>query len=315
MKEKIKKLLTLKKEKKPEKQVEKKAEKKKNKPTLVFTKRRYRQVIVYGGWAILICSLSFAVYKNFTAVDKETIVKETRIEEKVKDTSGIESFVRNFAQEYFTLETDSEFKNNRGNQLSKYMSDFLISSSDDMLKDVSEKVEVTSVQVWDVEMVKEDNFDVTFTVNQKSGDKRISSAYVVKVYQDGVNYTVTRLPYISTIPSKADHEADYLKASEDVTAEDRERVEEFLQTFFKVYPKADANELAFYVKEEKLRPIFKNYQFVSIDNLVIDEKEGVYEIEFIMKYQDRDTNVIYSNQYVMQLETKDSGELVISEVL
>lgn len=311
MKEKIKKLLTFKKEKRPKKQVEKK----KNKPTLVFTKRRYRQVIVYGGWAILICSLSFAVYKNFTAIDRETVMKETRIEEKVKDTSGVESFVRNFAQEYFSLNTDSDFKNNRGNQLSKYMSDFLISTSDDMLKDVSKKVEVTSVQIWNVKIESANNFDVTFTVNQKFGDKRVSSAYVVKVYQEGVNYTVTRLPYISTIPSKADHEVNYLKASEDVTAEEREKVEEFLQTFFKIYPKADANELAFYVKGEKIRPIFKNYQFVSIDNLVINVKGNVYEVEFIVKYQDRETKVIYSNQYLLNLEIKESGELVISEVL
>ncbi|MEL5938200.1 conjugal transfer protein [Tetragenococcus halophilus] len=291
-------------------------DKEESKRKVSFSKRRYRQMIVYGGWTLLICSLLFAVYKNFTAVDKETVVKEERIEEKVKNTSGVENFVRNFAQEYFSLMPDSDFQSDRANQLSKYMSENLISLSEDMLKDIEDEVEVSNVQIWGVEPLDEENkFSVTFTVTQKTKDESTSSAYVVEVYQDGVDYVVTRLPHVSTIPTKAEHEEDYLKANDDVVVEEREKAEEFLNTFFKVYPNADENELAFYVKDENMKPIYKNYKFLSIDNLVIDSNEkGDYEVEFIVKYEDQDTNVVYSNQYRMKLTTKDSDELVITEL-
>lgn len=286
-----------------------------DKRKLVFSKRRYRQVIVYGGWVLLICSLLFAVYKNFTAVDKETVVKEERIEEKVKNTSGVENFVRNFAQEYFSLAPDSDFQNERANQLGKYMSENLISLSEDMIKDIDDEIEVSSVQIWGVEPLEENKFSVTFTVTQKVEGENTSSAYVVEVFEDGVDYTVTRLPHVSTIPAKAEHEESYLQADDDVVVEEREKVEEFLNTFFKVYPNADENELAFYVKDEQLKPIYKNYKFLSIDNLVIEsDTKGSYQVEFIVKYEDQDTNVVYSNQYRMGLATKDSGELVISEI-
>ena len=46
-------------------------------------------------WAVLIASVSFGVYKNFTAIDQHTTHEKEIIELRLQDTNGIENFVKN----------------------------------------------------------------------------------------------------------------------------------------------------------------------------------------------------------------------------
>ena len=48
-------------------------------------------------WVVLIASVSFGVYKNFTAIDQHTTHEKEIIELRLQDTNGIENFVKNFA--------------------------------------------------------------------------------------------------------------------------------------------------------------------------------------------------------------------------
>ena len=49
-------------------------------------------------WVVLIASVSFGVYKNFTAIDQHTTHEKEIIEFRLQDTNGIENFVKNFAK-------------------------------------------------------------------------------------------------------------------------------------------------------------------------------------------------------------------------
>ena len=59
-------------------------------------------------WVVLIASVSFVVYKNFTAIDLHTNHEKEIIELRLQDTNGIENFVKNFAKPYYTWNNSKE---------------------------------------------------------------------------------------------------------------------------------------------------------------------------------------------------------------
>ena len=59
-------------------------------------------------WVVLIASVSFGVYKNFTAIDQHTSHENEIIELRLQDTNGIENFVKNFAKSYYTWNNSKE---------------------------------------------------------------------------------------------------------------------------------------------------------------------------------------------------------------
>ena len=54
-------------------------------------------------WVVLIASVSFGAYKNFTAIDQHTTHEKEIIELRLQDTNGIENFVKNFAKPYLAV--------------------------------------------------------------------------------------------------------------------------------------------------------------------------------------------------------------------
>lgn len=59
-------------------------------------------------WVVLIASVSFGVYKNFTAIDMHTVHEKETIQLRLDDTNGIENFVKNFAKSYYTWNNSKE---------------------------------------------------------------------------------------------------------------------------------------------------------------------------------------------------------------
>ena len=59
-------------------------------------------------WVVLIASVSFGAYKNFTAIDQHTTHEKEIIELRLQDTNGIENFVKNFAKSYYTWSNSKE---------------------------------------------------------------------------------------------------------------------------------------------------------------------------------------------------------------
>ena len=72
-------------------------------------------------WVVLIASVSFGVYKNFTAIDMHTIHETETIQLRLNDTSGIENFVKSFAKSYYTWSNSKEAIEARTQAISDYL--------------------------------------------------------------------------------------------------------------------------------------------------------------------------------------------------
>lgn len=72
-------------------------------------------------WVVLIASVSFGVYKNFTAIDMHTVHETETIQLRLNDTNGIENFVKNFEKSYYTWSNSNEAIEARTQAISGYL--------------------------------------------------------------------------------------------------------------------------------------------------------------------------------------------------
>ena len=72
-------------------------------------------------WVVLLASVSFGVYKNFTAIDQHTTHEKEIIELRLQDTNGIENFVKNFAKSYYTWNNSKEAIESRTQAINGYL--------------------------------------------------------------------------------------------------------------------------------------------------------------------------------------------------
>ena len=84
------------------KEKEKEAKPNKAKKVRVMKVGTHRKSII-ALWLVLIASVSFGVYKNFTAIDMHTVHEKEVIEQRIVDTNRIENFVKDFAKSYYCL--------------------------------------------------------------------------------------------------------------------------------------------------------------------------------------------------------------------
>lgn len=123
---------------------------KKKKERIVSVGKHRRMVLVL--WLLLISSLSFGVYKNFTAIDQHTTHEKVVVKEKVANTSGVESFTKDFVKEYFSWKNNKEVIEKRMSNLGQYLTEEGLTLSQDMVRvDIPTSSEVHSVKILDVE--------------------------------------------------------------------------------------------------------------------------------------------------------------------
>ncbi len=283
----------------------------------VITRFKFRKIILIFGWGLLISSLIFGIFKNFTAVDTHTVHEKEKIVEKVRDVSGIETFVQNFGLTYFTLSTDNDFKNDRIKNLEKYMQKDLATINNDMTKELKTAVTAQQIEIWDIKALDSTSFSVLFTVIQQTKEKQpktVESAYTVEVYSKNNSFVITKNPTVTSTPKKSNYEKKYLTSSDSIEAKTRTNIETFLNTFFKLYPKATSKELVYYVKDSEVSPLNKEYQFVSMDNLVIKKLDTGYQIACFVTYKDKTTSLLLTSQFLLKLDTQEDGEFIIQEM-
>lgn len=273
---------------------------------------QFRRGLIKVCWIVAACSLAFGVYKNFTAIDKVTVKEEKTVVEKIQNYTGLEAFTENFAKIYFAYSPDSARQTERKGLLESYMQPSLVQLNSGNAYAESEVI-VQDVQTWAVEQVPgtDHDYEVLFTVVLKSGDQAELNAYTVDVHCEDQQYVIVKNPTVTSVPQISEYAREPLQASDQVRAEDREKVEAFLETFFKVYPTASEKELAYYCKDEGVRPIGKAYVLNSIDNVVIQVKEEGYDVECYVSYIDETLGISVLNQYQLSLVPQESGELII----
>ena len=289
-----------------------------------FKKQRYVPVMKVGThkktvislWLVLIISVSFGVYKNFTSVDMHTVHEKEVIKESIVDTNRVENFVRAFAKSYYSWSNTQESIDARtvaiNNYLTKNLQDLNV---DTVRQDIPTSSTVTDVKIWDIDQTGTEDFTVTYSVDQTvtEGEQSIgyTSAYTVVVHVDGDgNMVITQNPTISSLPTKSNYEPKTKEADGTVDAAIITEVTEFLETFFKLYTTATEKELSYYVAENVLKPVNTDYVYSELVNPIFSQDGEQVKVSVSVKYLDQRTQATQISQFNLTLE-KDSNWKIV----
>ena len=163
-------------------------------------------------WVVLVASVSFGVYKNFTAIDQHTTHEKEIIELRLQDTNGIENFVKNFAKSYYTWDNSKEAIEARTQAISGYLTKELQDLNVDTIRtDIPTSSTVTDVIVWHIEQSGADTFSATYEVDQqiKEGEQtsNVKATYTVKVYVDADgDMVIVQNPTLAPAVEKSDYD-------------------------------------------------------------------------------------------------------------
>ena len=276
-----------------------------------------RKKVVIGLWVLLGLSFSFAIFKHFTAVDTHTIHETTIIEKEYVDTHNVENFVENFAKVYYSWELNDQSIDNRMENLKAYLTEELQALNiDTVRKDIPVSSSVRGVQIWMVKADGENQFDVTYSVDQliTEGEniKTVHSAYEVTVYVDGSgNMVLTKNPTITSIPKKSDYKPKVIESDGTVDSIMTNEIIEFLTTFFKLYPTATASELSYYVNDGILKSIGKEYIFQELVNPIHNRKDNQVTVSLTVEYIDQQTKATQVSQFDLVLEKNGSNWKIV----
>ena len=176
-------------------------------------------------WVVLIASVSFGVYKNFTAIDQHTTHEKEIIELRLQDTNGIENFVKNFAKSYYTWNNSKEAIEARTQAISGYLTKELQDLNVDTIRtDIPTSSTVADVIVWSIEQSGTDTFSATYEVDQqiKEGEQtnNVKATYTVKVHVDADgDMVIIQNPTLAPAIEKSDYEPKTPEADTSVDAD------------------------------------------------------------------------------------------------
>ncbi|WP_373171051.1 conjugal transfer protein [Enterococcus durans] len=267
-------------------------------------------------WVLLIGSVSFGIYKNFTAIDMHTIHEKEVIETKVVDTNRIESFVKSFASDYYSWQHSQESMENRNERLKEYFTEELQQLNIDMVRADTPTTSVArSVQIWSVEQAGDNDFEVTFSVGQQITENEqatnIVSTYNVIVHVDKAgNMVITKNPTMDSQPKKSSYQPKQIESDGTVDATMTEELNSFLETFFKLYPTATEKELLYYVSNQALNPINKDYVFADLINPVYLQVDNQVTVSVTVKYLDQQTKATQISQFNLTLQKGDNWVII-----
>ena len=259
-------------------------------------------------WVVLIASVSFGVYKNFTAIDMHTI-HET-------PDRCIENFVKSFAKSYYTWSNSKEAIEARTQAINHYLTKELQDLNVDTIRtDIPTSSTVTDVIVWNIEQSGTDAFSATYEVDQqiKEGEQTtaVKATYTVKVHvdADGDMVIVQNLTLAPAI-EKSDYEPKISETDASVDADTVNDATAFLETFFEVYPTATEKELAYYVSENVIEPIGKDYLYSELVNPIFTKDGDNVKVKVAVKFLDNQTKATQVSQYELVLH-KDSNWKIV----
>lgn len=267
-------------------------------------------------WILLLISIAFGVYKNFTAIDQHTTHEKEIIEQRVIDTNKIESFSRNFITVFYSWEHNQKVLDQRTEKLKDYLTEDLQVLNANMVRtDIPTNSTVESIQFWDIKPIDKNNFNVLFTVNQtiREQDKKqtVDSAYTLTVHLDNKeNMVIVKNPTISSIPMKSKYKPKNSDNDGTVNAKTTEEIDSFLKTFFKLYPKANEKELSYYVNNQALKPINREYQFLELASSNYSLKNNQVVAQISVKYLDPLTKATQISEFNLVLQKFDNWIIV-----
>ena len=267
-------------------------------------------------WILLIGSLAFGIYKNFTAIDQHTVHEREIIETKIMDMNAIESFTKNFVKDYYTWQNEKDSIEQRVEKISHYLTEELQALNTDTVRDdIPTSSNVGNIDIWSVSPENDNTYAVVYSVDQKimedKNSEMVRSTYRILLHQDNVgNLVIIQSPTLWSLPNKSDYEPQQPESNGTVDSDTVQEVTEFLETFFTFYPTATEQELDYYVKNNALPPIGKDYLFSGLVNPVFQTIENQIKVWVTVKYIDEATKATQYSQYILTLE-KDTNWMIV----
>ncbi len=206
---------------------------------------------------------------------------------------------------------------NRMESLKGYLTDELQALNvDTVRKDIPVSSSVRGFQIWTVEPTGDNEFNVTYSVDQLitegENTKTVHSAYIVSVYVDGSgNMVLVKNPTITNIPKKSSYKPKAIESEGTVDSITTNEINEFLTTFFKLYPTATASELSYYVNDGILKPIGKEYIFQELVNPIHNRKDNQVTVSLTVEYIDQQTKATQVSQFDLVLEKNGSNWKIV----
>lgn len=270
-------------------------------------------------WLMFICGFTFAVYKNFTAIDTHTVHEKEIVEWRVEDTSGVEAFVRNFAKMYYSWSNNKDSVAQRTDALTGYLTEDLQHLTADTVKsDVAVSSSVQDVQIWSVEQNgSENDFAVVFTVAQMISDGKkkdtVSSVYKTMVHKDdNGDMVITQAPTITGKPAKSAYTPKAAEPDGTVSAAESEDITDFLTTFFTLYPTATEKELSYYVSGDSMPPVkCADYTFSQLKSTVLNKNGETVTATVAVEYLDTITKMTQISQFELALKRVDGNWKIV----
>ena len=267
-------------------------------------------------WVVLIASVSFGVYKNFTAIDMHTVHEKETIQLRLDDTNGIENFVKNFAKSYYTWNNSKEAIEARTASINGYLTKELQALNVDTIRtDIPTSSSVLDVLIWDVAQSGTDEFIATYEVDQqiKEGEQttNVKATYTVKVHvdKDG-DMVIVQNPTLAPDMKTSDYEPKMQEIDNSVDADTINDATAFLETFFKLYPTATDKELAYYVAGNVLEPIGRDYLYSELVNPIFTADGDNMKVKVAVKFIDNQTKATQVSQFELTLH-KDSNWKIV----
>lgn len=284
---------------------------------LPVVKAGSRKKWIIAFWILLLVSIVFGIYNNFTAVDTKTVVEKEIVEEKLKDTNALESWVREFAEVYHSWSNTPAGISKRENALGAYMTEELVKVNRGMVTtDCPTAASVAEVHIWSLEEMAAEEYRVVYSVVWELTDNGTVSesenAYQVRVHTDsGGNMVIVKNPTVYALPGKSSYTPKEKEVDGTVDASTSAEIQEFLNTFFNLYPTSTAKELAYYVKDGVLPAVLKSdYVYAGLDDAVYYQEGEQIKAAVYVKYLNQETKISEIFQYDLVLEKGDNWKIV-----
>jgi len=308
-----------------------------------------KRILIILFWTILIGSIIFAVYTHLTVVDTRTYIEREIVETHIVDTSGIESFLLNFAQVYHTWPADREGQAARHDRLQEFMTDRLRQLNADMVRtDTNSSATMHMLQIWNIDQVNDYTFDVRYSIQQLVQVKTITlvdevlQEQVDGGYYDGyitvetvVQHEVEDIAehwvqsfFTTTIHRSADDGSMVITRSPTITTaperstyvpplmvdgvdrETRAVLLEFLQGFFALYPTATESTMQSFVRNNAMIPLNKEHTFIDItESAFIPDGDHIIAHVIIQFYDPRTFSHVFA-QYDLVLAYEGSWVII-----
>lgn len=268
-------------------------------------------------WLLFISAFAFAVYKNFTGIDRHTVHEKEIIKEVVTDTNGVEKFARDFAEYYFSWNpADTLALKERSEALKQYMTDEIYGYSQSMITEVKNVSEVTGLDILEVSDMGDSLYRVSMEVVQsiagESGVKKVNQYYKVDVYTDKEGMVVVTLPTLAEAGGFSGYEPESEKEVRELDYEVKEEVQGFLEDFFKVYPVSQETELKYYAKPGTVEVIAQEgVEYQEINEMKITEyADDMAKVSVKVTYLLQSTQTRQTQQYELTLQRTDNWKII-----